>query len=126
MINTLYQGTGVTITFANTGAEGLLLMPAGSQDVAFEVCEAAQSNCSLGQAASGTASGWRSAKVTASTKNTVTVAGPGSPERSAAGTVYVRYAWAAVPFQYKAAVLYGGDSKDAMLPAGGFVVSADV
>lgn len=120
------EGAGVTITFANTGVEGLQLMPAGPQDVAFEMCEAAKSNCSLGQAARGTSSGWQPAKVTGSTKTTVTVAGASSPERSAAGTVYVRYAWAAVPFQYKAAVLYGGDSKDAMLPAGGFVVSAHV
>ena len=50
---------------------------------------------------------------------TVTVTGHG--DTFAMGPIMVRYAWAAVPFQYKAAVLYSGDSMDEMLPAGGFV-----
>jgi len=112
------------VTFSNTGAQGLDVKAAGPNDVAFEWCS---KNCTMTGAAGD---GWLPAKVSAFDQSTVTLAhaGLGARARGAVhgdGPVLVRYAWAAVPFQYKAAVLYGGDSKDEMLPAGGFVIPAE-
>lgn len=107
---------------------GLEVKAAGAHDVAFEVCVEVRlnvPNCSLALAVGDSGGGWAAAKVSASDKSTVTISDWASlRERTSMGNVHVRYAWAAVPFQYKAAVLYGGDAKGAMLPAGGFVVRA--
>jgi sialate O-acetylesterase len=114
--------SAVKLTFANAGTAGLQVKAAAAQDVAFEMCEdegnARGTNCSLHLAAGEPGSGWHAAPVSSSDETTVTVTGAGF----LTSTVSVRYAWAAVPFQYKAAVLYGGDSEEGMLPAGGFVV----
>jgi hypothetical protein len=106
---------------------GLEVRAAGAHDVAFEVCEEVRlnvPNCSLALPAGESGRGWEAAKVSTSDMSTVTISWASLRALTEVGVVHVRYAWAAVPFQYKAAVLYGGDAKDQMLPAGGFVVIA--
>ena len=117
------------IAFNNTGKQGLAVREQAPTDTAFELCTATSaaslaSSCNLTLAGHGpVGGGWEKAKVVSSTTSTVTVAvGKAAAAVAAAakagGAVLVRYGWAAVPFQYKAALIY---AKAEAMPAGPFV-----
>ena len=107
------------------GAGGLELHAPQQGDTAWEMCMmagAGSCNASAAASAAPTPGGWATASAKLSAKDTVTVSAPSLSHALAAeagGAVLVRYAWAAVPFQYKAAGLY---AKTEGLPAGPFVV----
>ena len=104
------------------GAGGLELRAPQQGDTAWEMCTmagAGSCNASAAASAAPTPGGWATASAKLSAKDTVTVSAPSLSHALAAeagGAVLVRYAWAAVPFQYKAAGLYAEG-----LPAGPFV-----
>ena len=93
---------------------GLELKTPGAQDTAFELSTSTIPRCAV---SANVTCGWKPAKATTDGK-TVMVTAAGHENSFTMGPTMVRYAWAAVPFQYKAAVLY---AKAEQLPAGGFV-----
>jgi len=125
VLSAALKGAEVVITFNNTGEQGLEVRKQAPTDTAFELCTATSaatlaSSCNLTMAGHGpVGGGWEKAKVVSSTATTVTVAGGKAAAAEAGeGAVLVRYGWAAVPFQYKAALIY---AKAEAMPAGPFV-----
>lgn len=101
---------------------GLELRAPQQGDTAWEMCTmagAGSCNASAAASAAPTPGGWVTASAKLSAKDTVTVSAPHPLAAEAGGAVLVRYAWAAVPFQYKTAGLYAEG-----LPAGPFVYKA--
>jgi len=120
--------SSLVVTFGNVGAHGLAVnvtagaCSKGVCQAPFEVCTfGGGNNCTLASAANSTSVGeWAAAKISGSTENTVTLALPGasSPDASSSKMV-VRYAWSAVPFDYKKAAV---SAKAENYPAGPFVL----
>jgi hypothetical protein len=121
------SGSALTVTFGNTGAAGLLVNKTAGCKPPFEFCTlGAGANCSqaLSSASGGVGIGnWSAATIASSTATTVTLAlsteyvnSVGGPN---GGKMLVRYAWAAVPFEYKQAAVY---AKEEAFPAGPFVL----
>ena len=129
--------SSIVITFGNTGAAGLSVNKTagacskGVCQAPFEVCtliaaahssSAVGNNCSVVQTASGGAGNWSAANISGSTDDTVTLAlseDAAAAAEAAGGKMVVRYAWAAVPFDYKQAAVY---ARAEAFPAGPFLM----
>ena len=134
----------MVVTFTNTGTAGLRVNAtagakqpkAAAKASPFEVCTlsaaalnglAPAGNCTQTDTtgASSAVGAWSAAKITSFTSTTVTVALPAgyadAMEAGGAlgGKMVVRYAWSAVPFEYKDAAVY---AKAEGLPAGPFIM----